>query len=682
MFTERRVAARTGTHQVKTMHKLAFLPMLLAGLLTACGGGGDDDAFGSGTPGTPGTPGGPTVAAVTVTSSTPTILSDGSTTATITALVRDATNNLIADVPVTFTANSGGVAVTSGTTDVSGAATATLSTAGDPSLRTITVTAAAGGMTATVNVQVVAGGSATSVQMGSGTGAGFQPGMIAISNANLSAGGSTSLQVVLQQSDGTLYTQDASITFNSPCVAQGLASVTSPVQTNTGIASATYSASGCSGSDVVSATATVGGNPLSASGTVTVAAAVIGSIVFESATPTNIALRGTGGAGRPETSTVVFRVLDQSGGPRSGADVQFALNTTVGGLAFSPASGQTDATGRVQTVVQAGTVATSVRVTATVLNTTPQISTQSGQLTVTTGIPDQDSFSLAVQCPNVEAWSRDGVQVPVTARLADRFNNPVPDGTAVTFNTEGGQIQSQCQTASTQTQSGFCTVNWTSANPRPGPTPPGGDLRAGRSTVFATAIGEESFTDGNGNGSFDVGENFVDLAERFRDENESGAYENGELIYDFNNNSTRDPADGIFNGVLCNDPARCNANATSTGISASNLIILSDGSPLPNPAAGTPIVIAALPGSAVRAVTLPDLNGNPLPQGTTIAGSISGSGLTLAQPSSFTVPCATEPTSYAFSVSASATAVDGTLTLTVTSPAGLQTILQYPVDVP
>lgn len=666
------------------MYKSAFLSVLLAGLLTACGGG-SDDAFGGGTPGTPGGGGNtPTIAAITVTTSAPTILSDGSNSATITALVRDATNNLIAGVPVTFTANSGGVAVTRATTDASGSATATLSTAGDPTLRTITVTAAAGGMNATVNVQVVAGGgNNTTVQMGSGTGGAFQPGMIGISSPNVSAGGSTSLQIVLQQSDGTLYAQNASITFNSPCAAQNLATITSPVQTSTGIASATYSASGCSGSDVITATATIGGNALSASGTVTVAPAAIGSIVFESATPTNIALRGTGGTGRPEASTVVFRVLDQSGGPRAGATVSFALNTSVGGIAFSPSTAQSDANGRVQTVVQSGTVATSVRVTATVTSVTPQISTQSGQLTVTTGIPDQDSFSLAVQCPNVEAWGRDGVQVPVTARLADRFNNPVPDGTAVTFNTEGGQIQSQCQTASTQAQSGFCTVNWTSANPRPGATPAGGDPRAGRSTVFATAIGEESFTDANGNGSFDVNENFVDMPERFRDENESGAYENGELIYDFNNNSTRDPADGVFNGVLCNDPARCNANAVSTGISASNLIIMSSGSPNNvSPAAGTIINIAALPGGATMAVLFADLNNNPLPQGTKITATVSGTGLSVASPSSFTVPCATEPTQYAFTVNASATAIDGVLTLSVEAPSGLQTILQYPVNVP
>lgn len=668
------------------MHKSAFLSVLLAGLLTACGGGGDDDAFGGGTPGTPGGGGGtPTISAITVTTSSPTILSDGSSTASITALVRDATNNLIAGVPVTFTAGSGGLAVTQGTTDSAGEAKATLSTAGDPTLRTITVTATAGGMNATVNVQVVAGSSNTTVQMGSGTGAAFQPGMISISNANVSAGGSTSLQVVLQQSDGTLYTQNASITFNSPCAAQNLASITSPVQTSTGIASATYSASGCSGSDVITATATIGGNPLSASGTVTVAPAAIGSIVFESATPTNIALRGTGGAGRPEASTVVFRVLDQSGGPRAGADVSFALNTNVGGIAISPTTGQSDANGRVQTVVQSGTVNTTVRVTATVTSASPQISTQSAQLTVTTGIPDQDSFSLSVQCPNVEAWSRDGVQVPVTARLADRFNNPVPDGTAVTISTEGGLIQSQCQTQSTPTQSGFCTVNWTSSNPRPGATPtgPGADPRAGRSTVFATAIGEESFTDTNGNGSFDVGENFVDLPERFRDDNESGAFDVGEPIYDFNNDSTRNAADTFFNGVLCNDPARCSANAVSTGISASNLIIMSGGTPANvAPANGTPLNIAGLPGGVSMAVLFADLNDNPLPQGTKITATVSGTGLQVATPSSFTVPCTTEPTSYAFTVNASATAVDGMLTISVEAPSGLQTILQYPVNVP
>jgi hypothetical protein len=327
--------------------------------------------------------------------------------------------------------------------------------------------------------------------------------------------------------------------------------------------------------------------------------------------------------------------------------------------------------------VQGGTVATTVRVTATVQGVTPTLATQSSQLTVTTGIPDQDSFSLSVQCQNVEAWNRDGVIVPVTARLSDRFNNPVPNGTAITLQTEGGSIVSQCVTAG---GNGTCSVNWTSSNPRPG-THTNGDMRAGRSTVYATAIGEESFTDTNGNGSFDNGENFADLPERFLDENENGLRDPSEPIYDFNNNSIYDANDGIFNGVLClDDTGRCSAQVT-TGIAADNLIIMSGSTPdnvFPVP--GTTIVVPR-DGNARVSFALADLNDNPMAQGTTVAFGIAGEGLSTANPAGTTVPCATEPTAAAVTVSASDTAVDGTLTVTVRSPSGLEVSFDYPVDV-
>jgi hypothetical protein len=659
------------------MRKFLSRAFVVAGMLAvaACGGGGGDSKFE--TPGqTGGSPTGSNNAAVvTVTSSVPSISSSGSGSANITAMVRDSSNNLIKGVPVTFTASSGGIAVTQNTTDESGQAKATLVTAGDASLRTITVTASAGGgLTATVAVQVVAGGSGTttSAQMGSGTGTAFQPGVIAIANPTVAAGGSTSLQVVLQQTDGTLYTQPATITFSSPCVAQGLANVGQPVATSTGIASATYAATGCSGDDVITATATVSGQALSSTGTVNVASAAIGSIVYVSASPTNIALKGTGDSTHPEASTVIFRVLDATGGPRAGATVTFSLNTSVGGITVGPLTAQSGSDGRVQTVVNAGTVATSVRVTATVTSVTPNIGTQSSQLTVTTGIPDQDSFSLAVQCQNVEAWHTDGVIVPVTARLADRFNNPVPDGTAVTLTAEGGKIQSQCTTATTTSESGVCSVNWVSSEPRPAD---------GRVSLLATAIGEESFNDANGNGSFDNGETFTDLGERYLDVNENDAYDAGEPIYDFNNNSTRDAADGKFNGVLCLDnTGRCDASATTTGISSKNVIIMSDGTPVPSPASGSTLSPGVgINGTRTYFITFKDVNGNPLPSGSTISAALTGTGLTLGSPSSFTVPCTTGPTTYPFTITAGNAAATGTLTITVTSKGGIITILSYPV---
>ena len=670
------------------MRKFRFVAALaaVAVMLASCGGGSDDPSKFSSptTTGGTGSTGTKSAAAVTATASVASIPSDGSSNAEITALVRDANNNLVANVPVTFTATSGGVAVTQATTDASGAAKATLSTAGDSSLRSITVTVAAGALNSNVKVQVVAGGSTTSsVQMGSGTGAAFTPATIAVQTSQLSAGGSTSLQVVLQKSDGTLYTSPATITFSSPCAAQGLASLGQPVTTSTGIVSATYTATGCPGSDVITATTTVSGAALSASATVTVATSAIGSIVFESASPKNIALKGTGDSSRPEASTVIFRVLDATGGPRANATVTFSLNTTVGGLAINPMTAQSGTDGRVQTVVTAGTVTTSVRVTATVTSITPNIATQSSQLTVTTGIPDQDSFSLAVKCQNVEAWNLDGVQVAVTARLADRFNNPVPDNTAVTLTTEGGNIIPQCLTSTivgANAESGFCTVNWTSANPRPSD---------GRSTLLATAIGEESFRDANGNGVFDNGETFTDLGERFLDLNENGTYDAGEPIYDFNNNGIRDPADGIFNGVLCADTTgRCDASKKTTGIGVSNLIIMSDSVGHSTPATvpdvpAVPTLSPAItkPNTETYFITFKDRNGNPLPATTKLEATLAGTGLTLLDPASYVVPCTTDPTTYPFTITAATTATDGSLQIKVTSPGGIVSTLTYKIHV-
>ncbi len=91
---------------------------------------------------------------ITVITSLPQIPSDSSAAATITALVRGANNQFLPGVAVSFSADSGGVNVTQGTTDSGGAATATLDAAGDKTNRIITVTAMAGSSTSTVTVEV------------------------------------------------------------------------------------------------------------------------------------------------------------------------------------------------------------------------------------------------------------------------------------------------------------------------------------------------------------------------------------------------------------------------------------------------------------------------------------------------------------------------------------------------
>ncbi|MDG6774918.1 hypothetical protein QCB45_11290 [Thiomicrorhabdus sp. ZW0627] len=307
-----------------------------------------------------------------------------------------------------------------------------------------------------------------------------------------------------------------------------------------------------------------------------------GSIQFISATPEFMSLKGTGGVGYGETSQVTFKVVDIYGAPIEGATINFNLSTTVGGLSLSPSSASTNSSGLVTTTVQAGTISTPVRVGASVtLSDGKLIYVQSDLLTVTTGIPDQNSISLSMDKFAPEGWDYDGETVKVTARLGDRFNNPVPDGTVINFTTEGGLIQSSCQTADS-----VCSVVWTSQSPRPADH---------RSTVMAYAIGHETFYDSNANGVFDDGDSFDDIGEAFRDDDETGTYNpnsgNGfsadEKLIDYDANAAYTAADGVYNGVPCEHTTNCPTDANNvagrsnflTNVRDSGVIIMASSAP-------------------------------------------------------------------------------------------------------
>ena len=62
--------------------------------------------------------------------------------------------------------------------------------------------------------------------------------------------------------------------------------------------------------------------------------------------------------------------------------------------------------------------------------------TTSKTLVVSTGLPDQNSVSLSASVLNIEgAYDTDGKTSEITVRLADKFNNPAPDGSAAIFST-------------------------------------------------------------------------------------------------------------------------------------------------------------------------------------------------------------------------------------------------------
>lgn len=527
-----------------------------------------------------------------------------------------------------------------------------------------------------------AGGQGGAVFMGSGTGASFQSGVIAISQTDLPAGGSASLTVTFVDENNNLVGDSIDVNFSSACFAGSLADIIpSSVNTVTGAATVTYSATGCAGADNITATANVNGTVLTANGSVTVAPASVGSIQFISANPSNIGLLGTGGVGRQETSTIRFQVTDSTGGPVSGATVDFTLNTTIGGITLTPRSATSDVQGFVQTVISAGSVATSVRVTATVNPSSPVIAAQSDQLTITTGIPDNDSVSLSMECVNIEGWNLDGITTKVTVRMSDRYNNPVPDGTAVTLTAEGGQIGGSCQTTTTESGgAGVCSVTFVSQDPRDNPTIGAGD---GRVSILATAIGEESFVDADSDGIFNNADSPLEIGEPFRDDNENGVPDPalGEVFSDFNANGLPDafnhPDYINFNGLLCDSmTALCNPNETLF-VSDSGVIVMSASTALIADDAGGVINVAG-PSVQTVNVTVGDNKGNgsisqPMAGGTTIEAETSNG--TIAGPDSYVVPCSNNngPLVYSFSVQGDTTPNSGVMTITVTSPSGLIT---------
>lgn len=405
-----------------------------------------------------------------------------------------------------------------------------------------------------------------------------------LNGAILNAGSSTVIEVKVSDSNGEPFPTPLNVELSSSCISDNTASIDSPAITVNGVAHATYTAKGCVGQDRVFITIATGGQSFNASHPITVSPAKVGAIEFVSVSNDFIAIQQAGGLGRPTSSVVTFRLLDENTNPVSNQEIQFALNTGNGGVSIDPQVGFTNADGIVTTTVTSGTVPTPVRITASYAETgNPTISQVSDGINIGTGLADNNSFTLAVETHNLEALNLAGTETEVTAFAADHFNNPVPDGTTVQFTTEGGAIfPPSCQTVN-----GTCSVTWRSQDPRPlsgakvylsngrlatdgtgslylsdtdprlgdnfdtvntiidarcgegtfygygpclnGEIKPTGTAstgpQGGRANILAFMLGEESFADINNNGLYDPGEFFVPLDDAYVDHNENGQFD-------------------------------------------------------------------------------------------------------------------------------------------------------------
>ena len=405
-----------------------------------------------------------------------------------------------------------------------------------------------------------------------------------------------------------------------------------------------------------------------------------------------IALQGTGGNTNAE---VTFEVDDASGAGVAGIPVTFTLIPATGDATLTTATGTTDANGKASTFVVSGNVHFSVAVEAKVTTPSGVKTADSNALTISTGIPTEGNFGIAVS--NLTANNAQdtlGITDTVTVQLSDRFSNPAPDGTAVSFQTNIGQIQAQCFT-----KGGSCSAVWTSSGL---PATANGKFEEqGQAEIFAYTVGEESFTDVDGDGVFDHSDTFSsggtdsfsvpsdpsadDIGEVYLDGNPTasgGAYNSGDAFFDFNKDGVRNPPDGKFYGFGCKGTATVPCGSKSTiGIGKQICVLMST--------SGAKIVISpsvALTGANSDTIsaganptvkyTVSDLNGHALASGTSVTlvtANLSGATVTAPPSLPFTYGddgCGSTPISFTVSI---APATGGT------TPAGsMQLIIKTP----
>lgn len=587
---------------------LLLMCFALCCFMPACGGGGGGSSSGD----TDGD------GVVDVNNSTLTLeLSSNTITfgtpVTVTATLTDAAGEPASNVVVTFVAASDIVVFTptvaTALTNADGVATIILNAANIDSAGATSISASASitfqdasVTTTSPSIGVTVGGAAITL------------GTLTVGTSPISAYGTSSVSVPVLVG-GAAATVPISVSFTSPCVSSGKATITSPVTSSAGVVTSTYTDIGCaSGTTAITDTITASSGDATASGTIRVNPTVISNIQFISATPTIIGTSTASASSLQKQSAVKFQVVDGNAQGKPGVDVTFSMlpsNYGSMGITLSPATATSDADGYVTTYVRSGPIPTPAWVVATVTSS-PSIQTQSNSLTITTGLPTQNFFSLSNKSYNIEGWKYDGVTTVLTVIASDRLGNPVPDGTAINFISEGGDISNGSTQATCHTTNGTCTITFTSSEYRP---------TDGRVTILAYAVGEKSFVDANGNNSYDTGETFYDLGDIYLDANENRVWDTGEqyISYVTGTNACRTQPGGTALPLptyydIQSKENSCTASWGVNYVRRTIVIALSGSSAYISPDTFTNKESCF----ATYDFMLMDTNGNPMPEGTRV----------------------------------------------------------------
>ncbi|WP_257448812.1 Ig-like domain-containing protein [Archangium lipolyticum] len=298
----------------------------------------------------------------------------------------------------------------------------------------------------------------------------------------------------------------------------------------------------------------------------------VSSVTYVPTTATK-ALLGLESSGRETTTPITFKVLNANAQPVPGIDVSFEVSGAAG-ASVTP-SGTTDAQGQVSTTLRSGNTVGVAIVRAVVTATrssTPSVDANHTGTPIVGGKPSDRGLTVDCVRKNLGALHatpppRKGINTNCTAKLVDRFGNPVGLATPVQWYPEAGSISSPVNskpqagsTPAAGTGEAVTVFNTDGAFPPYPVTPLTGEKYDGSATnpndpnprdmavtVIAVVAGEEEFADGSGtttvkNGRWDPGEWFVDLGEPLVDRNDNGVWDPGEDFIDTERIDCADPS--------------------------------------------------------------------------------------------------------------------------------------------
>lgn len=482
-------------------------------LLASCGGGGYYDNNSSNTSNN----GNTTVSSITVSSITlkdtngnnVSVISSQGVTAQVT--VKDANGNAVSGAIVTFSGTNMVFSTTNGTvmTNADGVATIGI-TPQDSSVTgyySLTASATSNGITSSNSASV--GFSRTNIVISN----------FSLASSSLESGGSTLVNLITQDDSGN-YQNGQTVNFTTSCGSFSTSSVVSSSEGNVATTYYAYDAAGnlCSGSQTI--TATLAANTSATkTASLNITAATATSIVYTTSTPIKLAILDSGSS---STGQIEFTVYS-NGTVLKNQDVTLSLEKAPSDFKFiSPGNSATkvvksNSAGKVTVNLYPGNTPGPVEIKASLPG---GFSALSKNVTVTTGRATQQSFSLSFSKNSLQN-DVDGDTATITAMLADRVGNDVPDGTVVNFTTEGGKIDGYCSTTASK-----CSVTLRTQNPRPAD---------GRITVLAYVEGDKTYTDVNGDNIYTAGVDLLtnNIGSFFRDDNENNSYDsqNGEFKY-------------------------------------------------------------------------------------------------------------------------------------------------------